>query len=332
MKLWKKPVIVSTVVAVALSGALLSNTSFAASAKKQLEVAYNNIKVKYNNQEVAIDSSLEPFMVNGTTFIPLRAMGNVFGKQVSWDSVNKVVNVADATAADGTTIAELQSQITAKDTRINSLLVEIQVLKQELADAEEVTEVYDLDSMESDLNDDFEDYKDTDATITLKGDEDDVIVKVYVDPKKWANNLTSAKQEIYLQNIVNEILEKYGDADIEGTVVSDEDADVLVSFTVDNSGNVDVDSEGSDIDDLQDNLNEDYGDYQNGDFTFTLSGDEDDITIKVYVTETDWADLSSSKQNALISNLTGDIEDAFSGVDITGYIINSKNNSRIDTF
>lgn len=68
---------------------------------------YKNITVQYDNIKLVIDgatitpkdangSTVEPFIYNGTTYLPVRAVGNALGKQVSWDGKTKTVYLGDA--------------------------------------------------------------------------------------------------------------------------------------------------------------------------------------------------------------------------------------------
>ena len=68
---------------------------------------YKNITVQYDNIKLVIDgvtitpkdangSTVEPFIYNGTTYLPVRAVGNALGKQVSWDGKIKTVYLGDA--------------------------------------------------------------------------------------------------------------------------------------------------------------------------------------------------------------------------------------------
>lgn len=68
---------------------------------------YKNITVQYDNIKLVIDgvtitpkdangSTVEPFIYNGTTYLPVRAVGNAIGKQVSWDGNTKTVYLGDA--------------------------------------------------------------------------------------------------------------------------------------------------------------------------------------------------------------------------------------------
>ncbi|MEG1931470.1 MAG: stalk domain-containing protein, partial [Anaerovorax sp.] len=36
---------------------------------------------------------VEPFIMGGTTYLPVRAVADIFGKEVSWDSKNAIVQI-----------------------------------------------------------------------------------------------------------------------------------------------------------------------------------------------------------------------------------------------
>ncbi len=60
-----------------------------------IEVKYDNIRIFMDGEEIqpkdANGNTVEPFIYNGTTYLPVRAVGNAIGKEVSWDGVEKVV-------------------------------------------------------------------------------------------------------------------------------------------------------------------------------------------------------------------------------------------------
>lgn len=79
-----------------LIGALCTGGAvFAKSAVENIEVAYDNIKIYMDGELVdprdANGQKVEPFIYNGTTYLPVRAVGAAIGKEVSWDGVEKVV-------------------------------------------------------------------------------------------------------------------------------------------------------------------------------------------------------------------------------------------------
>ncbi|MMZ68675.1 hypothetical protein D1872_313900 [compost metagenome] len=86
------------------------------------------------------------------------------------------------------------------------------------------------------------------------------------------------------------------------------------------------------LSELRDDLNDDYGTYNDVNFNIYLSGDEDDVTVEVYVYEDDWTSLSSSRRSSFVDNLIGDIEDAYPNAYISGYIYDEDDSSTIERF
>ena len=79
-----------------LIGAICAGgTALAKTGKETIEVSYQNIKIFMDGMEVdardAKGEKVEPFIYNGTTYLPVRAVGQAVGKEVAWDGVEKVV-------------------------------------------------------------------------------------------------------------------------------------------------------------------------------------------------------------------------------------------------
>lgn len=81
-----------------LIGSLL--TSGAVFAKQNSEIAelfYNNIKIFIDGAEIipkdANGNVTEPFVMNGTTYLPVRAVSSAFSKDVEWDGATKSVYI-----------------------------------------------------------------------------------------------------------------------------------------------------------------------------------------------------------------------------------------------
>ncbi len=72
-----------------------SSIVWAKNAVETIEVSYDNIRIFMDGEEVqpkdANGQTVEPFIYNGTTYLPVRAVGTAVGKEVSWDGVEKVV-------------------------------------------------------------------------------------------------------------------------------------------------------------------------------------------------------------------------------------------------
>lgn len=77
---------------------LISSVSVFASGaiKKQLEVVYNDIKLVVDGKPVefgkdSAGNKIEPFIYNGTTYLPVRAVGEAIDKKVDWDGSTQTV-------------------------------------------------------------------------------------------------------------------------------------------------------------------------------------------------------------------------------------------------
>lgn len=72
---------------------------------KQVQVSYQNIKLVVNGRTVtptdAEGNVAEPFTIDGTTYLPVRAVGNALGLQVGWDGATQTVTLTGQAANQG---------------------------------------------------------------------------------------------------------------------------------------------------------------------------------------------------------------------------------------
>lgn len=87
-----------------ISLSLLISTSYAASLKKTIDVYYDNIKIFVNNSLVnpkdGNGKPVEPFIYDGTTYLPVRAVAEALDKEVTWDGTTKSVHISDKKVVD----------------------------------------------------------------------------------------------------------------------------------------------------------------------------------------------------------------------------------------
>lgn len=83
-------------------GLFISTITFTANAEsitKQLTAYYNNIKLVVNGNEVTPKDGngkvVEPFIVDGTTYLPVRAVAEALGQAVSWDGKANTVYIGE---------------------------------------------------------------------------------------------------------------------------------------------------------------------------------------------------------------------------------------------
>lgn len=348
---FKKPVIISAVSALAISGALLTQPIFAQQATKTIKAIYNNIAIVYNGTTLSSDASTEPFMINGTTYLPLRMVGTALDKKVTWDGNNKRVIIEDKQApVDQSTVAALNNQINTLTQQAGTLNQQIATLKSEAATKDATiaqlqkdkaalqaktdstnNNTNNLSTLERKLNNNFGNYSNTQSDIVLNGNSDKITIRINVNKSGW-NNLSSNKRNSLVQDIVDSIRNTYNNATISGTVRSANNSDTLATISVRSSGTVTVTNTAIDISQLQNKINNNFGTYKNVNFNIKLSGDETSVALKIYVNRADWNSLSSSQRSSFKNDIVSNIQDEYSRVDISGTIYDNSDNSKLDTF
>ena len=75
----------------------MSGMVFAKDYSEITEIFYKNIKLYINGAEIvpkdATGNVIEPFIMNGTTYLPVRAVSNAFGEDVEWDGETQSIYI-----------------------------------------------------------------------------------------------------------------------------------------------------------------------------------------------------------------------------------------------
>ncbi len=78
---------------------LMGGLVFATNGSEIIEIAYSNIKIYVDGLKAdpkdAYGRTVEPFIYNGTTYLPVRAVGEAIGKNVFWDAETKSVYLGE---------------------------------------------------------------------------------------------------------------------------------------------------------------------------------------------------------------------------------------------
>lgn len=84
--------------------------AYAATGKRTAELDYNDIKVTMNGQPVdlvdANGTAVEPFAIDGTTYLPVRAVASALGLGVEWDAAANTVKLTGG----GALVSDQQAQ------------------------------------------------------------------------------------------------------------------------------------------------------------------------------------------------------------------------------
>lgn len=81
--------------AIAATAVLVGGVAYASIGKRNAELSYNNIKITLDSKEIvpkdADGNTVEPFVIDGTTYLPVRGISTALGLEVAWDNETKTV-------------------------------------------------------------------------------------------------------------------------------------------------------------------------------------------------------------------------------------------------
>lgn len=110
MKGQKKGILFGFVLALVLMcgvNMITGSGASASNAKKTVSISYKDIKICIDGQMItpkdANGKTVEPFILDGTTYLPVRAVGEAFGKEVDYDGTTHTVYVGQKPAGGGAT-------------------------------------------------------------------------------------------------------------------------------------------------------------------------------------------------------------------------------------
>lgn len=280
--------------------------------KKNIPATFGRVNVTVDGENVT--NKVEGFISNGVTYMPLRAISNVFGYTVNW---NANTNMATLNSS-GDNPALLKQQLRMKD-------VEIARLEDELKKAKDGTSSVTGKSMrdiESDLQKDYDRFENIDWSIRLKGDNRSIDLEVEVDlgtsreKDRW-DDLRDRDIETFIEDMVNDIQRDYRDADVKGYIRDSDAREDLYTFDKRGSRRIDItrktktNASRSDMErDLEDKfryLNDDKRDFSIRSFTVKEPyTDEYEIQVKTNAKEKDMT-------FGLVNDFYKDVRDFFEG-------------------
>lgn len=87
------------VIGIVAASVAISATAFAQNIQKTLNAVYRDIKLVVNGNTTtpkdANGNVVEPFIVDGTTYLPVRAVAEALGQEVSWDGETSTVYIGE---------------------------------------------------------------------------------------------------------------------------------------------------------------------------------------------------------------------------------------------
>lgn len=283
-------------ISIAFAGTLLLTTAVqATSLTKKIDATFRNIKVYYNNQQKSMEQ--EPFIYNGSVYLPVRAVSELVNKTVEWNSSTNSVLVSDK---GGVSTTDLTAELTAKNLEIAKLMGEKSILEKKVAELETSLKDKDKDKDKKTSGDlkttlsyieDFFDYEhsidwefklsETNSRINLE-----VTFDSRYDNKKW-DNLTKSQKETFFRDLSREIRVDFKNTPINGKVIDRRTDKTIGSFTYSTSNKFSYSDDGAtSFSDLEKDLKKLVKKVDGTEIPvddIIIKGTEDDITFTVYI-------------------------------------------------
>lgn len=331
IKKYRKLVVVMAVMIFILS---LASTGFAANTMKKLEAYYKNITIFRNGAQA--NFTHEPFIVDGTTYVPVRDMSELLGKTVAFNPTTYRIDITDT--PDANTIA-MQTKLVQQEITIKNYEAKIKDLEAQLASKTTASKST-LSEMEKYLNKNYDEYKNVEFKYELSSKKNVITVAMYVDldydESAW-NKITNSQIKSFIQSIVDELEDEFDD-NIEGYIEDEAWDEELVSFYVNTKGSLVVEYDGSgssttSLTKMESLLRNEFKSTSNGITNVKLRLVKGDIYIDLFVTSKTWKALGYDEQDLILEDMYDYIKDEDFTETIYGNIYTGTTaSSPIDTF
>lgn len=269
--------------ALALTGVIGAGTVTAKSGNQSITATYRNIQVTYNGATQPM--SVEPFIVNGSVYVPLAAVGNIFGASANWYKDSNTVALTGGNVG-GSSNAAVQEELTQAKYQVTALQTELQKANAELAKANAELAQYkanannnnsnnnntsgtnitnaQLKDTENYLNNNFSDLlKNINMNFSLSMYGNQIQVEMTYNSKQENNAFKKLPQytiQGFMKKIGDNIAATHSDVTIEGRIIYGNDNSEKASFTRSRNGSYSYEY-AFDVDTIQDILNDEVGNY-----------------------------------------------------------------------
>lgn len=212
-----------TAIGVLASGAYAGGRVY----RKKLNATFGTIKFNYEGQDVTanVENKYKTpgFIVEGRSYVPVRALGEVLGLDVSFDNKSHTAFIKDPKNHD------LDIEIRKRDREIADLKREISLLKGGLLDDSSI------DYLEERLAKLYKTYKNIDFDLKLFDRAGEIEVSMFVDFKdgdseiSW-NKMGEASKKYMVEDIVRTVSDEFPHRAVRGSVYDRYNYRDLLSF------------------------------------------------------------------------------------------------------
>lgn len=235
-----------------LGTALCATVINAANYTKTLNATYRNIGVTYNGTAKTL--SAEPFLVDGSTYVPLRAVSEIMGADVNWNGTTNTVTITN-NSGDTTS---LQQQLASANYQVTTLQRELETVKAELetykksgSSSSSSTSGTDITTAELDATEDYlhtnlyDDLHEDIAInfeLTKKSSRLEVTLSyTSSSEERKYNDLKQREIQNYIEDVCEAIATRHSGIEIQGVIEYAKTGAEKASFTYSKTGRLTVD-------------------------------------------------------------------------------------------
>lgn len=334
----------------------------AANYTKTLKATYRNIQVTYNGVVKSI--SEEPFAIDGTTYVPLRAVSQILGANVDWDGTNNLVKITNTVATDNSSqVTSLQQQLATANYNLAIAQREVESLKAELANYKQDTSTG-TDISTAALSKTLAYIQETygtenridwtfDLTQNSSGKLELEISYDSRNDESRFNRISSSELRLFTQDICADIRKNHSDIEIVGSITDSRSDWDKATFTYSKTNKISFNLMSDNYYDTAKDLSRYYTSFSNIAYTtstengkFTLPIDSIELapssrsllfTVKVKLSNVDlqtkWKGIQTNDTviEDDLYDMQIDIEKEYSGVDVEGQIVDTVTGNIIAT-
>lgn len=325
-----------------LSSVIGTGALAAKSGTENKQATYRNIQVTYNG--AAQNLALEPFLIDGSVYVPLRAFGDIVGVNATWAPASNTVMLTGGSSTSEAEIAQLTYQNTILQRQLeeaNAKLANYEsgssnngsgttsgtnITAAQLRETEEY-----LDSMFSDA---LGSKIDLDFDLSQTASRLDLTISYSTKTENRLFNETSQRNiEKFIEKVCDNIAATHKDIEIQGTIEYSNDNQEKVSFTRSKSAKYSYNF-AFDDEMLTELIEEETNGYITldsigrvtiSDSEVTIRETKSTVNVKLYLSTsaedvTAWSKFTTTEKKYAIKEQLEDIQDVL--FDRTGYDVN----------
>ncbi|MBP3886547.1 MAG: hypothetical protein J6F30_02665 [Cellulosilyticum sp.] len=211
----------------------------AAGYYKTKNVLYGGVRLYYNGTYQ--NATSQAVLIDGTTYLPVRALGNMLGLSLDWNQNTSTVSIAGTTD----TLLSAQAQLRAKDYQIAALTKELEQLKNQGVVSGVTSYNYDTTSgtdilgteitatrkaLDNEYGDYFDDI-DFDFSLSLSSSKLRLTIEIddSTDYREF-NKLSRSEVKEFLEDVCDEVRDRHDKIAITGTIKYTGNNKTLYSF------------------------------------------------------------------------------------------------------